>query len=369
MKKRTGIFLGIALLILLGGGFVVNSIIGEAEPPSAPIEAIPLALNTPVVEATPQELAIPTEVAAVPTATDLPTNTPLPEPTATDVPIPTDEPTEIPTEAPTETAVSTNTAIPPTAESTAVVAVAASTTVPTVIPPTATIVPPTATWIPPTATFLPPTATPWPTATATPWPTKTPWPSPTATVVPPTNTPPPSAFKVYTIDQTQSTAQFSLGETLRGEPFEVVGTTNQVAAQIGFDINNPQAAQVGTVLINARTFMTDDPLRDNSIRNLILNTDDYEFITFVPTSLNGLPGSVAQGQTVNFQIVGNLTIKDVTQPVTFQASVTPLTANSIGGTATTTISRAAFGIFVPEGSYVVDVDDAVTLSIQFVANG
>lgn len=373
MKKKTGIFLGLALIVLLGGGFIVNSIIGEAEPPSAPIEAIPLEL--------------PTAIAVAPT--DAPTNTPLPEPTATDVPptattvptdvpteiaVPTEVPTEIPTEVPTETAVPTNTPVPPTAIPTNTPAPAAAvavveTAVPTAIPPTATFVPPTATFVPPTATVRPPTATPWPTATATPLPTATPWPSPTATFVPPTVTPQPSAFKIYTIDQTQSTVQFSLGETLRGEPFEVVGTSNQVAAQIGFDINNPATAQVGTVLINARTFVTDEELRDNSIRNLILNTDQYEFITFVPTSLNGLPNAVTQGQTVNFQIVGNLTVKDVTQPVTFQASVMPLNANSISGTATTTISRASFNIFVPEGSYVVNVDDAIKLTIQFVANG
>ena len=56
---------------------------------------------------------------------------------------------------------------------------------------------------------------------------------------------------VYTIDTESSKASFTVDEVLRGAPFTVVGTTDQVAGQIAFDPTNPSAAQLGTITINA----------------------------------------------------------------------------------------------------------------------
>jgi polyisoprenoid-binding protein YceI len=122
------------------------------------------------------------------------------------------------------------------------------------------------------------------------------------------------------------------------------------------------------IQVNARTLATDNNFRNNSIRNRILNTDSYEFITFTPTSLEGLPDSVAAGDTVTFSMIGDLTIRDVTNEVTFEVEATAVSATQISGTASTIIGREAFNLIIPTVPNVANVEEEVELYIDFVAN-
>src|SRR3954452_2311744 len=64
------------------------------------------------------------------------------------------------------------------------------------------------------------------------------------------------AGTAFQIDPNASSAQFVIDEILRGSPKTVVGTTNQVAGEIAANLNDLDAAQVGTIKINARTLST-----------------------------------------------------------------------------------------------------------------
>ena len=118
---------------------------------------------------------------------------------------------------------------------------------------------------------------------------------------------------------------------LRGSPVTVVGVTDQVAGQIAIDPANPAATQLGEIRVNARTLATDNDFRNRAIKNQILDTNTYEFVTFQPTELVGLPETVTVGQPFSFQVVGDLTIRDVTQPVTFDVTVTPVSETAYRG--------------------------------------
>jgi polyisoprenoid-binding protein YceI len=172
---------------------------------------------------------------------------------------------------------------------------------------------------------------------------------------------------IYQIVSADSQASFTVDEVLNGSPNTVVGTTNQVAGQIAFDANNPAGAQIGTIQVDARTLTTDSNMRNRMIANRILNTNNYEYITFTPKKLSGLPDRVTFGTSYTFQITGDLTIQDVTKEVTFDANVTPVDATHIKGTATTTISRQDFSLSIPQVPSVASVDDTVTLEVSFVA--
>jgi polyisoprenoid-binding protein YceI len=171
----------------------------------------------------------------------------------------------------------------------------------------------------------------------------------------------------YTIDQASSQARFIIDETLNGQPVTVVGTTDQVAGQIAVDPTNPTTAQVGTIQINARTFATDSENRDRATQNRILETATYEYITFTPTALSGLPETATVGQGYSFQISGQLTIRDQTRDATFTATVTPNTDGTLQGTATTTINYADWGLSVPEVPMVTNLAQTVTLDLDFIA--
>ena len=176
-----------------------------------------------------------------------------------------------------------------------------------------------------------------------------------------------SGTTTYTIDQASSEARFVIDETLNGAPVTVVGTTTQVAGKIALDTSDPSTAQVGAITINARTFATDSANRDRATQNQVLKTADYEYITFTPTTLIGLPETLTVGQSYTFQIVGQLAMVGQTHEATFAATVTPTAGGTLQGTATTTINYADWGISVPSVPFVTDLAETVTLELDFVA--
>lgn len=165
----------------------------------------------------------------------------------------------------------------------------------------------------------------------------------------------------------ESEARFIIDEVLNNAPKTVIGTTNQVAGEIAVDPQDPTKTRVGTIQINARTLVTDSEFRDRAIKNRILNTDQYEFVTFTPTQINGLPESGSVGQSYTFQIVGDLTVRDVTRQVTFDVTATPVSETRLEGTANTTIRYADWNITIPQVRQVASVSDEVRLEIDFVA--
>ncbi len=200
-----------------------------------------------------------------------------------------------------------------------------------------------------------PTATPAEEATAAPAATATTAPAPAAE---------PAIFEIV---QAESEARFIIDEVLRGSPVTVVGVTNQVAGQIAIDPTNPAATQLGEVRVNARTLATDNDFRNRAIKNQILDTNTYEYVSFQPTELVGLPETATVGQPFTFQVVGDLTIRDVTQQVTFDVTVTPVSESRIEGLATTTFPYRDFGLAIPDAPSVDTVADGVTLELAFVA--
>lgn len=165
----------------------------------------------------------------------------------------------------------------------------------------------------------------------------------------------------------ESEVRFIIDEVLNNAPKTVVGTTNQVAGEIAVDPNDPTKSRIGTIQVNARTFVTDSQFRNRAIQNQILSTGDYEFITFTPTRTEGLPAQGAPGQSYTFQVIGDLTIRDVTKEVTFDVTATPASDTRLEGTATSTIRYADFNITIPQVRQVASVDENVRLEIDFVA--
>jgi polyisoprenoid-binding protein YceI len=172
---------------------------------------------------------------------------------------------------------------------------------------------------------------------------------------------------VYNIDPSQSEARFIIQEILRGADTTVVGTTSNVGGQLALDLSDPRTAQVGPIVINARDITTDNDFRNRAISNEILLTNQYELITFVPTAVVGLPESVAVGESITFQIVGDLTITDTTRQVTFDVTVTAVSPTELRGTATTEILHGDFGLTIPFSQAVSAVDNNVVLEFAFVA--
>ena len=197
-------------------------------------------------------------------------------------------------------------------------------------------------------------------------------PEPTAEAAAPTEAPVETAAGaplLYTIDSAASEVRFQLDEDLRGVRTTVIGVTDQVAGQLSVNLVDLSQTQVGVIQINARTLVTDNNFRNRAIQNEILDTGSFEFITFTPTGIEGLPASATMGETVTFTLVGDLTIRDVTLPATFNVEATAVSETQITGSATAVVNRADFGLQIPSVPNVANVDEEVELYIDFTANG
>ena len=174
---------------------------------------------------------------------------------------------------------------------------------------------------------------------------------------------------LYRIGTGGGTASFTVNEILYDEPYTAVGRTGEVAGDFIIDFGDPRASELGTIVVNARTFVTDSSFRDRAIRNAILQSsqDRYEFLSFSPTGLNGIPDQIAIGQTIEIEIVGDLTIRDITLPTTWLASVTIESEQQISARADTRVLRSDFGLEIPSVPAVAGVDDEVALTIEFSA--
>lgn len=179
---------------------------------------------------------------------------------------------------------------------------------------------------------------------------------------------PSTGVQVYTIDPAGSQVRFELDEDLRGQRITVVGTTDQVAGQLSLDLADLAQTQVGIIQINARTLLTDNNFRNRAIQNEILETNAWEFITFTPTSVDGLPAGATVGEPVTFTISGDLTIRDITMPATFSIEATAVSDTQLAGSASTVINRNDFGLRIPSVPNVANVEEEVELYIDFTAN-
>jgi polyisoprenoid-binding protein YceI len=172
------------------------------------------------------------------------------------------------------------------------------------------------------------------------------------------------------IDPAQSVASFEIDEILNGSPNRVIGTTSEVAGQFQFDANDVSTAQFSQIIISARTFTTDSDRRDRTIRSPVIldsASDEFELVTFDLTSVEGLSGSLEVGDTSEFTVTGDLSIKGTTNPVSLQVSATFSDATTVAGIAEATVLREDFGIGIPNVASVADVSEEVLIRLEFVA--
>jgi polyisoprenoid-binding protein YceI len=236
-----------------------------------------------------------------------------------------------------------------------------------------------------TATTEPP---PEPTATSVPEPeptaTSVPEPEPTATPVPepepaPTATAPPqeeaatemeekpAGSQTFVIVAQESEARFIINEMLLGQPKTVIGTTNALSGELTVDAANPAASVIGPFQIDAGTFVTDNDNRNGAIRRFILQSNQHQYITFNATELTGLQDAVSVGDEIEFEIMGDLTVRDITNTVLFIVTMQVVSESELRGTAATIVAREAFELTIPQVQSVANVGEEFIVEVDFVA--
>jgi polyisoprenoid-binding protein YceI len=187
----------------------------------------------------------------------------------------------------------------------------------------------------------------------------------TATPISTTTT---SNLQTYTIVPAQTTASYSVYEDLifQNKPNnDAIGTTHSVSGNFQIGTGSSPVVQGMTMKVDLRTLQSDSSMRDGHVQSA-LDTTDYPYATFVSVSTQGLPTSYTDGQTINFTLLGNLTMHGKTNGETF-AVQGKVVGNTIAGTATTTIYMTDFGIQPPTLANIVIVQNKTVITLDFTA--
>lgn len=256
---------------------------------------------------------------------------------------------------------------PPAPPATATAMPAAATSAPSV--PTETRRPQSAETAEPT---IAPTAAPTMEVEATA--TAEPMPAVSAPPAPPSPPAPPTAAPVATDGATVFTlaggtiARYRVEEELARTGFFVaVGETRDVSGSIAFDAAGAVVPDASRIAVRAATLTTDSNRRDGYVRSRTLETDTWPDVVFQPTSIDGLPASLADASgSVDFTITGDLTVKDQTREVTWDAMAEFAGDGTASGVASVEFTFDDFGMAKPSVAIVLSVDDTIRLELDFV---
>lgn len=236
---------------------------------------------------------------------------------------------------------------------------------------------------PPPATATPAAAAPTPTTAVAPTPTTaaaadTPTPAPptatavSAATVAPTAAPAgePAAASdqgvVFTLGDA-AIARYKVEEVLANTGFKVAtGETPAVSGAIAFDADGSIVAAESRIVVSAATLRTDSDRRDGYVRNRTLATDTYPEIVFRPTAADGLPWPLPEpGAAVHFTVTGDLTVRDRTREVAWDAMADFPGDGSVSGHASVEFTFADFELDKPRVAVVLSVEDTIRLELDF----
>jgi polyisoprenoid-binding protein YceI len=174
--------------------------------------------------------------------------------------------------------------------------------------------------------------------------------------------------RTFTIVPEQSEASYEVQEQFlnRDLPNQAIGKTNAVQGEFQISLDGKPSGKVTNITVDLSKLASDESRRDNRIRQQWLESSKYPNAVFTSTEAQGLPESYTEGQDVNFKLTGDMTIRDVTKPVTFDVTG-KLQGDTITGSATTQILMADFGIDPPSIAGMLTVKDGVTIKLNFTA--
>lgn len=171
----------------------------------------------------------------------------------------------------------------------------------------------------------------------------------------------------YDVVPEESEVRYRVREQLVGLSFpnDAIGATSVVGGGVAFNAQGRVLREDSRFTVDLRTLRSDEARRDNYLRRNTLETERYPTVTFALTEARRLPFPLPQAGSVPFELVGDLTVKEVTRRVTWEATA------SFDGPRVTVRARTAFrfGDFdlrVPRVSVVLSVEDDIKLEADLV---
>ena len=163
----------------------------------------------------------------------------------------------------------------------------------------------------------------------------------------------------------KSEARFRVREQLVNVslPNDAIGKTREFTGTLVVKPDGTLVSPDSKFVVNMGTLATDRPQRDNFIKRSVLQTDQYPTAVFVPTQVTGLPSPLPQSGQVSFKLTGDLTIRNVMKPVTWDVTA-QVQGNDLTGQATTTFKFGDFNLTQPRVPVVLSIEDNIKLELD-----
>ena len=178
----------------------------------------------------------------------------------------------------------------------------------------------------------------------------------------------PAATSLWTIDASHSQVEFAVKHMMIST---VKGRIPAMEGKLALNEHDLASSSVGVEFdvasIDTRTAMRDDHLRSADF----FDAAQFPTITFQSTGI----GATSLDDGAEFEVTGELTIRDVTRPVTLDVTVggrgrDPYGNDRIAFTATTKIDRRDFGLnynaALETGGVVVGHDVKITIEVEAI---
>lgn len=165
---------------------------------------------------------------------------------------------------------------------------------------------------------------------------------------------------------TGNAARYRVREHLVGLdlPNDAIGETKAVTGAISADAKGNVIAGESKFVIDVTNLVSDKQRRDGFVRGRVLETDQYPTVTFVPSSARGLTAPIPKTGSRTFDVVGNLTVRNVTKPTTWKVTA-QFNGNHVTGSAKTGFTFSDFSIQQPRVPVVLSVGDSIHLELDF----
>lgn len=177
------------------------------------------------------------------------------------------------------------------------------------------------------------------------------------------------AAQRFVIVAEESQVTYRVAETLfrDGNRLNIaVGTTSAIRGEITVDRANPRNSRVGTITIDISTFRTDSTRRDRAIRERGLESSRFPVAEFRPTSVEGLPASYTEGEELPLRMTGELKVRGVVRPTTFDLSIV-LAGTILRGKASAAVLMTDFGFEPPSILGILKSENEVRVELRFIA--
>lgn len=176
---------------------------------------------------------------------------------------------------------------------------------------------------------------------------------------------PQPANAVYVVSATGNVARYRVREQLVGLdlPNDAVGETREVSGAIVLGADGRLVPGSSRIVVGVGALTSDRDRRDQFIRRNTLETEQFPTVEFIPTGVRGIQLPPAPG-TRTFQLLGNLTIRGVTRPTSWNVNAS-VAGDTVSGSASTRFTFADFDLTQPRVRIVLSVADSIGLEYDF----